>query len=267
MSSICNSAPAAQDAGRLRAADRLAARKDDEVGAGRHDALEVRARRQFAGGIDQHRQAARMGVLDELCQRRRAVGVVHIENPRRLRAERRLELPRLRAANAGAGDNFIEAYLHEARPRGADGMIVAVAMLARHHELMRKVLGVRQLLHTAQVVACQDRCRAEHEPRRRAAGDDARLGAGRLGDDARRCTLQLIERYGILRGGTKRVEHRLRHRRSPQSRHRSGHVDDRLDAPLAKDAHAIHPFATTRKVVERNSFRSNGLKSVLLRGH
>ena len=54
-------APAAEDAGGLRAADRLAAGKDDEVGALGDEAPEVRLGRQFRRRVDDHRHAGGVG--------------------------------------------------------------------------------------------------------------------------------------------------------------------------------------------------------------
>mgnify|MGYP000904569235 CR=1 FL=1 len=64
-------APAAQDAGRLGPADRLAAAERHQVGALGDEALEVGGRRQLGGGVDQHGHAGIVGDPRDLRQARR----------------------------------------------------------------------------------------------------------------------------------------------------------------------------------------------------
>ena len=55
-------AAAAQDAGRLRPADRLPTAEADEVGAGGQDVAQVRPRGQLPGRVHQHREPGRVGL-------------------------------------------------------------------------------------------------------------------------------------------------------------------------------------------------------------
>jgi len=63
-------APPAEDARRLRTADRLAAAIGDQVGPGGDEGMQVVPRRQFARRIDQDRQPAPPRDGDDFCQGR-----------------------------------------------------------------------------------------------------------------------------------------------------------------------------------------------------
>src|SRR5438128_2559692 len=94
-----------------------------------------------------------MGHLDNFGQRWPSVDIIDMEHSRRSRSERGRILPGFRAANSGAGHNLVESDLHEPSPAGPDGVVVAIALLTRNHELVGKAVAVGQAFHATQIVA------------------------------------------------------------------------------------------------------------------
>ena len=227
-----------QEPGRLRAADRLPATERDEVGAGRDEPPEVRARWQVDGAVDQDRQPVPMGDRDRVGEGQPGRLLVGLEeHARGAFVDRGSELVGRRAVGA--------ADLHQPRARSPDEVVVAVAMDALHEHPVGTAVGLRQPVDAIGVEANEDRRRAQGERRGGAARRVARLRAGRC-RDARGCgRLQIGDPHERPRGLGHRLEHGLIHERAAGERRVAACVDDRPDAQLRVDRHrpSLAPYA------------------------
>ena len=146
-------APAGQNAGALRSADRLAAAIGDQVRAIGDKTGQVCLRRQLGGGVDDHRQVMGVSYFRDLGQRWVVRWAGCIGDGDRRRPDGGGDLPRLHAAHASAHRPIVKADLADTGAGGADRMVVAGAMVPAHHHLARHAVGVGQAVHGRRVHA------------------------------------------------------------------------------------------------------------------
>ena len=110
-------APAAQDAGGLRPADRLAAGEGHQVRAGLDEPPQVARRRQLRRGVDQNRHAGGMSDLHHLLEPRPGVRAGHPVHGGGAFGQRIGDFPRLGVARARPGIAIGQADLDQPDPR------------------------------------------------------------------------------------------------------------------------------------------------------
>ena len=94
--------PAAENSGRLRAAQTFTAAEGDEIGAGGDDVAQMRTRRQLTGRVDENWDTLGMCRSNEFCKRRPCMNIVDIQHAGRHRTKGGLELPSLCPTNTRA---------------------------------------------------------------------------------------------------------------------------------------------------------------------
>ena len=162
-----------QEPGAGGAVQGLASADRDQVGSGGDEPAEPVGGRKLFRGVDEHWKARLVREPADLFEWQAEVFCVGLEEDARgARADGGLELPRI-------GTDALPRVpeLDELPAGGAHGMVVRGPVRAVHDELVRATLGVRQRVHPRQLVAGQDRARAEVERGGGAGGDAACLRA------------------------------------------------------------------------------------------
>jgi hypothetical protein len=231
--------PPAEDAAGLRPADGLAAGVGDEVGPFRDEAAQVRLGRQGGRGVHDHGQAVPMRDLAHLGQGNGARCALEGDGDAdRPWTDRRLDLPGVRPTAAGIP---LGAHVDDPRARGAEGMVVRIAMAGLDEDLVGHAVRERQAVDPHGIGAREHCGGRQREARRCTCGHEAGSRASRLGDDCAGPFLELVDGEVELRrfrdgGGDLRV-----HAMAADARRRSAGVDDGAKPQVLDGAHETLP--------------------------
>ena len=164
---------------------------------------------------------------------------VAVEDTGGVFGEGRLVLPGLGSSDPGVGDDFVETDFDEPCAGRADGVVVTAALFTGDDEFAGKVIAVRQSFDSTQVETAEDRRGPQCQRRGRAGGDQARLGAGQLGDPLPGGRLQLLQRNPLSSSLAERLEYRGGHRGTTQSGDSTRGIDDRGQAEVLVARHRL----------------------------
>ena len=130
-----------------------------------------------------------------------------------------------RLFEVGAGldlDDLAAAHPHR--------LVVGETLLRRNDDPVDHAIGERQAQHLGGVVAGDAGGGAERHRGGAAAGDDARFGAGQLGDALARRGHQLVEVDELARRRVNRLAHLRQHQAAAMHRAHAAAIDERPDA-------------------------------------
>ena len=103
------------------------------------------------GRVDDQRHVVATAGSGDFLERRLTFRRSRVGDGDRAVGDGRLDLPRLGAADPGAGDPLVHAHFDQARTGRAKGVVVAVALLAADDDLIGPAVGIWEALHLCQV--------------------------------------------------------------------------------------------------------------------